>query len=232
MPRTRPAAAALLGVAFLLATAPETHAAPVRGKVTLPADMKAGRRYLGYWRVDNGNVPIQPASPRGGDAVVVLLGAKGPAPAPRTATVELVGLAATPRLLLLGPGSVVDIRNNDRIAHDLSMPAEPQIMPLERLTPGGVRRLRSVPEGAHVIRSADQPHIAISVLVLGTPHVGVLEENGAFTIADAPEGKATLKLWAQGRWVHAQEIVVAAKGMELQIQVQGAGGAAGKEPSE
>jgi len=56
----------------------------VRGTVVLPEELKAGRRFLGHWRVENTTVPVQ-AAPARGDTVVVLLGPKTQVLAPEHA---------------------------------------------------------------------------------------------------------------------------------------------------
>jgi len=60
----------------------------VKGTVRLPEGARSTRLYGGYWRLENGNVPIQ-AAPYRGDTVVVVEGLKGGAPAAKTLTVEI-----------------------------------------------------------------------------------------------------------------------------------------------
>ena len=75
-------------VAAQVAWSRPADAAPVRGTVTLPQDLKSARRFRGYWRVENGVVPIAPATARA-DTVVVLSGVKAAAPPARTVTVDV-----------------------------------------------------------------------------------------------------------------------------------------------
>lgn len=195
-------------------------AAPVKGSVTLPPSLKGARRHLGYWRLENGNVPIQPA-PYRGDTVVVLEGLKGSAPSAITKTVEIAGMQISPPVVVVGPGSVIEIKNNDRVAHVLGISESPNIMPVERLMGGQMRRVRFNEPGGYFIRCEDYPHITLSVLVLNTPHSAVVEDKGAFKIADVPEGKGTLKVWSHGRWVHDEPIEVGGKGVDTQVKVTG-----------
>ena len=44
--------------------------------------------------------------------------------------------------------------------------------------------------------------------VMGSPFFAVADEKGGFKIADVPDGKATLKVWSQGRWVHEEAVEV------------------------
>jgi hypothetical protein len=206
------------GVGVSLLGAHSAWAAPVRGVVSLPQELKSGRRLRGYWRIENGIVPLAPAANHG-DTVVVLTGVKGTAPPARTVTVEISGFAAQPTTVVVGEGSVVELKNSDRVAHDFSIPDVPALMPLERLAAGGLRRQKFLTGGGYTIRDAEYPHLVISVIVVGSPYFAAVDDKGAFKLPDAPEGKATLKVWSQGRWVHQQEIEVGPKSSDLVVKV-------------
>jgi plastocyanin len=203
-------------------------AANVRGTVTLPDELKAGRRFLGHWRVENTTVPVQPAPARG-DTVVVLLGPKPQVLAPKNTPVEIVGMQANPTTVVVGEGAVVEFRNSDKVSHDLSIPGRPEIMPSERLSPGTVRKQRFGISGEYVVRCTEYPHIAVSVIVTSSPFFAAVDEKGGFKLLDVPEGPATLKVWSNGRWVHEQAVDVPAKGIDLTLRVSGA---ANKEAGE
>ena len=205
-------------------------AAPVRGTVSLPGDLKSPRRHRGYWRLENGIVPVGGTGSRA-DTVVVLTGVKGQAPPPRTVTVDISGLAAAPPLVVVGEGSVVELKNSDRVPHDLAIPDMPSLMPVERLAPGALRRQKFLASGGYAIRDGEYPHLVISVVVVGSPHFAMPDDKGAFKMPDAPDGKATLKVWSAGRWVHEQEVEVGPKSDDLRIKVveRGAAQAASAE---
>lgn len=192
-------------------------AGPVKGKVTLSAEQKSGRRFRGYWRVENGVVPVQPASSPG-DTVVVLQGFKGQMPPPKTVTIEIANLAPNPPLVVIGEGSVIEFKNSDKVPHDLSAVEQPSLMPLERLLPDKVRRQRFAEAGAYLIRCAEYPHIAISVVVVNTPFVVATDDKGNFKLPDVPDGKGTLRVWSRGRWVHEEPIEVAGKPLDVQVK--------------
>lgn len=213
----------------LLALVPSLAAAAnVRGTVTLPDELKAGRRFLGHWRVENTTVPVQPAPARG-DTVVMLLGPKPQVLAPKNTPVEIVGMQANPTTVVVGEGAVVEFRNSDKVSHDLSVPGRPEIMPSERLGPGTVRKQRFGISGEYVVRCTEYPHIAVSVIVTSSPFFAAVDEKGGFKLLDVPEGPATLKVWSNGRWVHEQAVDVPAKGIDLTLRVSGA---ANKEAGE
>ena len=193
-------------------------AATVRGTVSLPEELKSGRRFLGHWRVENTTVGVQPAPARG-DTVVVLVGPKPQVLAPKNTQVEIVGMQANPATVVVGEGAVVEFRNSDKVSHDLSVPGRPEIMPPERLGAGTVRKQRFGISGEYVVRCTEYPHIAMSVIVTSSPFFAVVEEKGVFKLLDVPEGPATLKVWSNGRWVHEQAVEVTPRGLDLTIKV-------------
>jgi hypothetical protein len=208
---------AVTGIAGVISARP-VQAAPVRGVIALSQDLKTGRKFRGYWRLENGMVPLGAPASRN-DTFVVLNGVKGQAPAPRTVTIDISGYQAVPSTIVVGEGSVVEFKNSDRVPHDLSIPDQITLMPVERLAPGAIRRQKFMTAGGYAIRSLDYPHLVISVLVVGSQFFAPVDEKGAFKLPDAPDGRATLKVWSQGKWVHEEAIEVGPKSSDLRLKV-------------
>jgi plastocyanin len=234
-----PATCLLLGLGVATAFAASggvARAGTVRGTLRLPESLRAGRQHQGYWRLENGNVPVRSAPSRS-QTVVVVDGVSGThPPAPKTVTVEIAGLDAQPRVVVVGPGSVVEFKNVGKVTHELSMPDNTALMPIERLNPGTFRHQRFGVPGGYLIRCAQYPHLAISVIVVDSPFYAIADERGGFAIPGLPDAaKANLKVWSQGRWVHEQEVDTSGK-QELTIRVaapRGQGDAAKEsEPKE
>src|SRR4051812_30671268 len=213
-------AVALLALGSALASLPAfATTVTVKGTVKLPEGARSTRLYGGYWRLENGNVPVQTAGGAKAETVVVLENVKGAhAPPARTVTVEIGGLDARPRLVIMGPGSVVEIKNTGKMTHEFSTPETPQVMPPERLGPGATRHVKFEKLGGFVIRDAEYPHIMVSVIVVDSPYYSTLDEKGGFSIASVPDGKAKLRVWTRGAWASEQEIETAKKD-ELNIKV-------------
>src|ERR1700749_3057114 len=166
-------ASAALALGTVLAAAVPALAAgyTVKGTVKLPEGARSTRLYAGYWRLENGNVPVQTTGGAKAETVVVLEDVKGAQPPPaRTVTVEIGGLDARPRLVIMGPGSVLEIKNTGKMTHELSTPENTQLMPIERLPPGSARHVKFETVGGYVVRDAEYPHIMISVIVVGSQY--------------------------------------------------------------
>jgi len=223
---------ATLLVAGLGGRTPAAAATVVKGTVVLPAELRAGRTFFGHWRVENTTVAVQPANPRG-STVVLLVGPSFQAVPPKTVAVEISGLQATPAAVVISEGTVVEFKNSDKVAHNLSIPGQPQLMPPERLSAGTVRKQRFASPGEYLVRCTEYPHIVISVIVTNTPFFTATDEKGVFRLNDVPEGHATLKVWSNGRWVKEAEIDVPARGLDLTVKVPSASGAVeSAEPAE
>jgi hypothetical protein len=201
-------AALALGTALTATAMPARSAGnTVKGTVKLPEGARSTRLYSGYWRLENGNVPVVTVGGAKAETVVVLKDVKGAhAPPARTVTVEIGGLDARPRLVIVGPGSVLEIKNTGKMTHELSTPETTSVMPAERLAPGSARHVKFETPGGFVVRDAEYPHIMISVIVVDSTFYSTLDERGAFAVGGLPDGKATLKVWTRGAWATEQEI--------------------------
>jgi hypothetical protein len=220
LPRVGSLLAVTLAAAYL-SFGSSAQATTVRGTVKMPDASRSTRLHHGYWRLENGNVPVQTSGGAKAETVVVLENVKDARPpSARTITIELGGLDARPRLVITGPNSVIELKNTGKVRHELSTPDKPSAMPLETLLPGQTRRQRFDSVGDYVIRDSEYPHIMISVLVVGTTYFSAVDDKGAFSIEKVPNGNATLKVWARGRWVAEQQIDTSTLGKEeLQIKV-------------
>jgi plastocyanin len=220
-PRFRSLPTVVMAVASVLGFTGVASAAAVKGTVSLPAELKTGRRFLGHWRVENTNVAVQHGGTRAG-TIVLLVGPQYQAVPPKSASVEISGLQATPTALVVSEGTVVEFKNSDKVSHELAVPERSDVMAPERLASGSLRKQRFAIPGEYVVRCTEYPHIAISILVTSSPLFSITDDKGAFKIADVPPGHATLKIWSNGRWVHEQEIDIPERGLDLSVKVKNA----------
>jgi hypothetical protein len=132
-------------------------------------------------------------------------------------------MAPSPALVVIGPGSVIELKNNDKMAHDISIPENASLMPLQRLSPGAVRRQKFTEPGGYVVRCSDYPHIAFSVVVVSSSYFDTTDEKGAYKIDDVAEGKGTIKVWSHGRWIHEAPLEVRGKTHDLPLKLAESG---------
>lgn len=218
-----PAVGFALALAIAFAFPTPAMAGTVKGTVKLPESARSTRLYQGYWRLENGNVPVQTTGGAKAETVVVLDKVNGAHPPPaRTVTVELGGLDAHPRVVITGPGSVIELKNTGKVRLNLSTPETPSVMPVEQLPPGATRRQRFDAVGGYAIHDADYPHILISVIIVDSPFFATVDEKGSFSIAGVPDGKVNLKVWARGKWSAEQEVDTSSKD-ELTVKVAAPG---------
>ena len=196
----------VVAVAVCLAHVPDARAGTVRGTVKMPDASRSTRLYHGYWRLENGNVPVQTAGGAKAETVVVLENVKGAhAPSARTVTIELGGLDARPRLVdhrprlghraeehRQGAARAVDA---GQAVGDAAGDADARADP-----PPALRRPRRL---RHPRQRVPAHHDL--VLVVGTTYFSAVDDKGSFSIANVPDGNATLKVWARGKWVAEQQ---------------------------
>jgi hypothetical protein len=212
----------LLGLAVALLAGSSAWAGAVKGTVKLPENARSTRLYQGYWRLENGNVPVQTTGGAKLETAVVLENVNGAhPPAARTVTIELGGLDARPRLVVVGPGSVIELKNTGKIRLELSTPDTPTVMPAEQLPSGATRRQKFDAVGGFAIRDPEYPHLMISVIVVDSPFFATVDEKGSFSIPGVPDGRANLKVWTRGKWASEQEIDTGSK-EELIVKVSSA----------
>jgi len=225
-----PAVRAALSLALALAAAP-VWAGTLKGSVKMPDAAKSTRLYQGYWRIENGNVPVNNAGGAKLETAVVLENVNGAhPPPPRTVTVEMGGLDAHPRMVISGPGSVLEIKNTGKVRLDMSTPATPSVMPLEQLPPGATRRVKFDAPGGYAVHDAQYPHILISVIIVDSPLYSTVDEKGGFSIAGVPDGHAHLKVWSRGKWAAEQDVETGSQNKEeLVVRIAAPGAKDDKE---
>ena len=131
--------------------------------------------------------------------MVVLEDVKGAHPPPaRTVTVEIGGLDAHPRMVIMGPGSVLEIKNTGKVTPRVLDPRTTAVMPVEPLTPGAARRVKFDAAGRLPVRDAEYPHIVISVIVVDSPSTSTARREGQLLDRRRARRQGELKVWTRG----------------------------------
>jgi plastocyanin len=195
-------------------------AAPVKGVVRLPDEPRPPESG-GYWRVENGLLPVLPSADRG-EALVVLEplspSKAEPSHDPAPITVELHGLRMDPRVLAVPVGAVVHFKNSDRVPHTLYVEHGASMMPPEPTPAGQTRTQKFLAAGAYQVRDQEYPHVQGVVLAGASAWSAMPDAGGAFKL-EAPEGKYTARVWWRGAWVLSQPVTVGHNPVDLNLVV-------------
>lgn len=200
------------------ALAGPSRATPVRGTVTLPAADKSADTPSGYWRVENGLLPIGPRADQRGEVVVIIEGEAPPKAKEATSvTVELHGLKLDPRVAVITVGGTVTFKNSDRVPHTLYVDHAESLMPPLPTPTGQSRAQKFSAAGAYRVRDEECPHVDGMVLVTDAAYA-ILDDKGSFKL-DVPEGHYTLRVLWRGAWAYSQPVTVGAHAQELAVTV-------------
>jgi plastocyanin len=194
-------------------------AAPVKGTLKLPDEPRPADGSSGYWRVENGLLPVLPGADARGDAVVVLEPASPQKADPPTVTLELHGLRLDPHVLAVPVGATVQFKNSDRVPHTLFVEHAASMMPPEPTPSGQTRTQKFMAAGEYQIRDEEYPHVRGLVLAVSSPYAAVVEPNGVFKL-EAPDGKYTAKVWWRGAWVLSQPVTAGHGELNLVVPVK------------
>jgi plastocyanin len=132
-----------------------------------------------------------------GDVVVFLepSRAAAPTPLPRNPTISQRGRRFDPSVLVLTTGTTVVFPNDDVVFHNVFSRSRAAAFDLGTYGRGHERHHTFAQPGLVKVHCNIHPDMASHVLVLDTPLSAVTAPDGAWTIADVPDGDYTLRLW-------------------------------------
>ena len=110
----------------------------MKGVVHLADEAGSTRLYQGYWRLENGNVPVQSSGGAKAETVVVLELTQGHARAARAhghRRDRRPGRAAAPGDHW-ARARCIELKNTGKVTHELSTPDNPTVMPVETADAG------------------------------------------------------------------------------------------------
>lgn len=203
-------------VVVLGSLVPSAHAGTVSGKLDLPpAPERPPAKTRGFLdRVENPLAPPRPMA-LAPHMVVALEPAAGSEPpaAPPQVVWELVGESFGRPVIGAPVGAEVVIKNVSLTARSLAAAQDPKLVPADPINPTGARSFRASAVGIYTIGDKDAPHLAGTLVVVGTRHVASVDDAGRFVLEDVPEGKYTLRVFYKDAWLDgATEVQVGARG--------------------
>ncbi len=149
-----------------------------------------------------------------GKSVVYLESPSGPvsAAADKQATMDQRGLLFQPHVLVVQVGTTVEFLNSDKVQHNVFWPSisgdkkkghnmgtwpQGEKRPLKFTDPGVVSLLCNV-----------HPEMAGYIVVSPTPYFAETGADGAYTLANVPDGEYTVIAWHEGKKTQSKKITV------------------------
>jgi len=146
------------------------------------------------------------------NAVVSVVGAKGPAPKPaQKPLLDQKGCQFQPHVLLLPAGAEVDIQNPDGVLHNIHTfsTANPSI---NKAQPKFKKVMTEKFEKPEIIKVQCDAHSWMLgwIVVQAHPYYAVTDEGGAFKLDNVPAGKHKVEVWHETLGKMTQEVEVKA----------------------
>jgi plastocyanin len=149
-----------------------------------------------------------------GKSVIYLESASGAvlAAADKKATMDQKGLLFQPHVLIVQTGTTVEFLNSDKVQHNVFWPSisgdkkkghnmgtwpQGEKRPFKFTDPGVVSLLCNV-----------HPEMAGYIIVSPTPYFAETGPDGAYTLANVPDGDYTITAWHEGKKTQSKKITV------------------------
>jgi len=204
-------------VVVLGLAAPVAYGATVHGKIDRPLPLSANQAVrpapLGFWRLDNGQLPITTVPATLPQPAIVVLVPHGPVPlSPERRSIETRSLTFEPRLVVAPAGSTIELYNGGQNPRPLYLEGGEPLLEARPLASGERRSLVLALAGEYHLRDAGRPQASATLVIVDTPYFALTDEHDDFTI-DAPSGSYTLKTYFDGRWSSGEPLTVGRNGL-------------------
>lgn len=149
-----------------------------------------------------------------GSSVVYLEAASGSvqAAADKKATMDQRGLAFQPHILIVQVGTTVEFLNSDKVQHNVFWPS---ISGDKKKThnmgtwPQGERRpFKLTDPGVVSLLCNVHPEMSGYIIVTPGPYFAETGADGAYTLANVPDGDYTVTAWHEGKKIQSKKITV------------------------
>ena len=131
-----------------------------------------------------------------GDAVVYLLGVKGPV-VPAHAVVDQKSLVFVPHVTTVPVGSTVDFKNNDKVNHNIFSASAAKKFNLGTYNPGMSKPVTFDKPGAVNLLCNVHSEMSGWVVITENQYAAVTEHDGKFTIKNVPAGTYEISAWSE-----------------------------------
>ncbi len=156
------------------------------------------------------------------DAVVTLKGGtQGKAPSPAPATIRQKGCRYIPHVQVVGPGTALEILNEDPLLHNVHARLEADTL-FNLAQPKYLKVLKRTLEKPGIVHVTCDVHAWMDayIVVTAAPRVALTDEKGRYRFDGIPAGQYQVGLWHEGIGSAEKEVVVSAgKVQELNFEI-------------
>lgn len=149
-----------------------------------------------------------------GKSVVYLesSGAATPAASDKPVTMDQKGLRFEPHVLVIQVGTTVDFLNSDQVQHNVFWPSisgdKKKTHNMGTWPQGQKRPFKFNDPGVVTLLCNVHPEMSGYIIVSPTPYFAETDAEGAFTIANVPDGQYTINAWHEGKKLQSKKITV------------------------
>ncbi len=146
-----------------------------------------------------------------GDAVVYLLGVKGPTVREHK-TIEQQSLTFIPKVTTIPVGSTIVFTNNDKLNSSITSFSPTKKFNVDKLDSGISKKFTFDKSG--VVQLLSKPHAEMTgwVIVTKNQYAAVTEHDGKFTIPNVPAGTYEITAWSEKLKPQGKTTVIVAEG--------------------
>ena len=145
---------------------------------------------------------------------VVYLEAAAPAPAAtdKPVTMDQKGLRFEPHVMVIQLGTTVEFLNSDKVQHNVFWPSisgdKKKTHNMGTWPQGQKKAFKFNDPGVVTLLCNVHPEMAGYIIVSPTPYFAETDANGAYSIANVPDGQYTVNAWHEGKKLQSKKITV------------------------
>lgn len=145
---------------------------------------------------------------------VVYLESSAPVPVTtdKPVTMDQKGLSFQPHVMVIQVGTTVEFLNSDKVQHNVFWPSisgdKKKTHNMGTWPQGQKKAFKFNDPGVVTLLCNVHPEMAGYIIVSPTPYFAETGADGAFSIANVPDGQYTVNAWHEGKKVSSKKITV------------------------
>jgi plastocyanin len=149
-----------------------------------------------------------------GKSVVYLesAGAATPAASDKPVTMDQKGLRFEPHVLVVQVGTSVEFLNSDKVQHNVFWPSisgdKKKTHNMGTWPQGQKKAFKFTDPGVVTLLCNVHPEMSGYIIVSPTPYFAETDADGAYSIANVPDGQYTVNAWHEGKKLQSKKITV------------------------